>query len=297
MKVLITGSLGFSGRHLTKYLGGKNNLRVFTTDIGVSHQPDFYTCDFAEYEAVLRLIDKVAPDQIYHLAGALSNDYTIDYSSNVLATKVLFDAILTWGRSCRVLLIGSSAEYGLIRESDNPVKETQVLNPVSIYGLTKVYQTHLMKLYHQLYGINIVMARTFNLMGIGMSERLFVGRIFKQIAEYKKGTVGKIKVGNLESRRDYVDVSEAIQYYELIINFGKAGEIYNIGTGCSIRMRDFLKNILLQNGLDMSIVQEVPFNQFNRLDVADIYADITKVTRLRDNHWPALQPLTNPGLE
>jgi nucleoside-diphosphate-sugar epimerase len=297
MKVLITGSLGFSGRHLTEYLGEKNNLHVFTTDIGVSHQPDFYTCDFTKYEEVLRLIGNVAPDQIYHLAGALSNDYAIDYSSNVLATKVLFDALLTSGRSCRVLLVGSSAEYGLINKSDNPVKETQILNPVSIYGLTKVYQTHLMKLYHQLYGINVVMARTFNLMGSGMSERLFVGRIFNQITEYKKGTAGSIMVGNLESRRDYIDISDAIQYYELIMNFGKDGEIYNIGTGCSIRMRDFLKNILLQNGLDMSIVQEVPIDLSNKLEVPDLFADITKVTRLRDNHWPDLKPLTNPGLK
>jgi GDP-4-dehydro-6-deoxy-D-mannose reductase len=297
MKVLITGSLGFSGRHLNKYLGGKNNLRVFTTDIGVSHLPDFFTCDFTKYEEVLRLIVNVAPDQIYHLAGALSNDYAIDYSSNVLATKVLFDALLTSGRSCRVLLVGSSAEYGLINKSDNPVKETQILNPVSIYGLTKVYQTHLMKLYHQLYGINVVMARTFNLMGSGMSERLFVGRIFNQITEYKKGTAGSIMVGNLESRRDYIDISDAIQYYELIMNFGKDGEIYNIGTGCSIRMRDFLKNILFQNGLDMSIVQEVPIDLSNKLEVPDLFADITKVTRLRDNHWPDLKPLTNPGLK
>lgn len=280
MRILITGAMGFAGRHLIEHLREKGDCLIFGADLAAAPQPDHYDCDLTDYEAVLNLIENTRPDQIYHLAGTFSNDYAIDYASNVLTTKTLFDALLTSKYDCRILLIGSAAEYGLIGEGDNPVRETQALNPVSVYGLTKVYQTYLMKFYCQLKEMNVVMARPFNLRGRGMSERLFIGRVYKQIADYKEGKIDKIKVGNLNARRDYIDVIHAMGYYELIMNSGKTGEIYNVGTGQSVLMLDLLKSILVENNLDMSIVERDQYSSCNKMDVPDVYADITKLLGL-----------------
>lgn len=280
MKILITGSMGFTGRHLFKHLVNKAKITVFTTDINVGDHSGYYTCDLTDYTAVVSLINRIEPDQIYHLAGTLSNDYAIDYLANVITTKMLLDAVLSIKHQCRILVIGSSGEYGLVRETDNPVKETHSLNPVSIYGLTKVYQTHLMNLYTQVIGSDVVMARVFNLFGKGISERLFVGRVYRQIADVKEGRSHKITVGNLESRRDYIDVNRAVRYYELIMNKGISGEIYNVGTGCSIKMRDLLRNMLIENQLSMSMVEETVYTTKNKLDIPDIVADISKLKSL-----------------
>ena len=100
-----------------------------------------------------------------HLAGSFTNDYELDYAANVLSTKNILDALLSSECKARILLIGSAAEYGAIDEEENPIAETHPLKPISIYGLTKVLQTQLMDYYYRMHQINIVMARTFNILG------------------------------------------------------------------------------------------------------------------------------------
>ena len=176
--------------------------------------------------------------------------------------------------------MGSAAEYGFIKEEDNPVKEDHPLNPVSIYGLTKVYQTHLMKFYHQVHELDIVMARTFNLLGKNISNRLFIGRIYQQIEQYKKGEIKKIMLGSLDSKRDYLKVEEAIKDYEKSMNFGEKGEVYNIGSGFSVKLSDLLEKILLDNNLTMDIIEIKRRNFVNKLNIDDIFADLAKISLL-----------------
>jgi GDP-4-dehydro-6-deoxy-D-mannose reductase len=179
-----------------------------------------------------------------------------------------------------VLLIGSSAEYGAVPEEDNPVKEDHPLAPMSVYGLTKVYQTYLMRFYCALYGMNVVMARPFNLFGKGMSGKLFVGRVYEQIEAYRAGIISKIAVGNLQHQRDYIGVDQAIRYYAVIMQRGKVGEIYNVGSGASIKVRNLLRRILEENGLGMDVVEERAFTARNKFDVKDLFADVSKLKAL-----------------
>jgi GDP-4-dehydro-6-deoxy-D-mannose reductase len=279
IKVLITGASGFTGNYLVKYLQQKSDLKLHCVSRSKKQESD-YICDLIDYESVNNLIQEIQPDKIYHLAGSFSNDYQIDYTNNVLSSKNILDSLVQNKLSCRVLLIGSAAEYGFIKEEDNPVKEDHLLNPVSIYGLTKVYQTYLMKFYHQVYDLDIVMARTFNLLGKNISNQLFIGRIYQQIEQYKQGKIEKIILGSLDSKRDYIDINEAVKYYEMVINKGEKGEIYNIGSGFSVKMSDLLENILLDNDLSMDIIEIKKTNFINKLNVDDIFADLSKITLL-----------------
>lgn len=285
MKVLITGANGFTGSHLVRYLHQKSDLKLYGVSRSKKQESD-YICDLTDYESVNHLIQEIKPDQIYHLAGSFSNDYQIDYANNVLSSKNILDSLIENKLACRVLLIGSAAEYGFIKEEDNPVKEDHPLNPVSIYGLTKVYQTHLMKFYHQVHELDIVMARTFNLLGENVSNRLLIGRIYEQIEQYKRGAIEKIILGSLESKRDYIDINEAIKSYERVINKGQKGEIYNVGSGFSVKLSDLLEKILLDNDLETDIIEIRTTNFVNKLNVDDIFADISKITVLyEDSLW------------
>ncbi|QFS45344.1 NAD-dependent epimerase/dehydratase family protein [Nostoc sphaeroides] len=280
MKLLITGSSGFTGTHLVKYLQQNPDLKIYCLTRSQPHDTNSFICDLTDGNSVDNLIKEIKPDKIYHLAGSYTNDYSVDYANNVLSTKNILDSIIKNKISCRVLLIGSAAEYGLIKENENPVKEDHALNSVSIYGLTKVYQTHLMKFYCQVHELDIVMARTFNLMGKNISSQLFIGRIYQQIEDYKNGKIEKIILGDLQSKRDYVDVKEAVKYYEAVMNYGKTGEIYNVGSGSSVKLSDLFEKILAENDLSTSITEIKSINHVNQLNVNDIFADLSKVNLL-----------------
>ncbi len=280
MNILITGALGASGKVLEKYLlQEKTDNNIFYSDIKVVEKENYFQCDLAEKENVTELLKKVKPKLIYHLAGSFSNDFEFDLKCNVVSTKNIFDAILKLELNSRILIIGSAGEYGFVREDENPIKETHNLNPCSIYGLTKVYQTQLMQYYYNMYNLDVVMARTFNLIGEGFSEKLFIGKLYSQIKKYKSGEISKIILGNLENKRDYIDIYEAIKYYVKIAEKGKSGEVYNVGSGYSLRMRELLKKILLENNLDFSCIEIKEFTNNNKFDIRDIYADVGKLEK------------------
>lgn len=282
MKILVTGAAGCTAAGIIPLLAENPANELVVTDVVPVGSPSWQFCDLTDSAAVNGLLERERPRQIYHLAGSFSNDYETDYRVNVLAAKNLFDGCLELQLECRILLVGSAAEYGLIAAGDNPVSERQVLNPVSIYGVTKAMQTQLMKYYHYVHNFDVVMARTFNLIGRNMSNKLFVGRLYEQIEKYKNGEISRITLGNLDNRRDYLSVDEAVRCYRTIMTSGVAGEIYNVGSGVSITIRELLGKILAENGLSMDCVETNPPSFVNKLDVPDIYADIEKLVKLRE---------------
>jgi GDP-D-mannose dehydratase len=139
-----------------------------------------------------------------------------------------------------------------------------------------------MSFYHRVYGMDLVMARTFNLSGDVklISKSLFMGRVSEQLEKVKKLQIPKIEVGNLESRRDYLDVREAVKYYQKIMERGLPGEVYNVASGAPLKMRDLLASLLKEAGLDMSVVEERPPSVTDKTDIPEIWADLRKIKQL-----------------
>jgi len=279
-KVLITGAEGFTAHYLIGFLSQSRKHKLFFTDLANNLNYDnFSSCDLSEPQEVSDLISKVQPDQIYHLAGAFTNNYEIDYKSNFLSTKNICDALLKFNyKNTRMLLIGSSSEYGDVLSDVEPISENSLLHPISIYGLSKSFQTYLMDFYFRTYGLNLIMARTFNLIGKKISNKLFVGNVFTQIEDYKIGKISKIKVGSLQANRDYLEVEDAVRDYEIIMTKGCAGEIYNVGSGKLIKMSLLLEKLLKDNGLDYGVVEEANYVSST---IMTSFADISKLNKLK----------------
>lgn len=277
MKILITGANGFTGKQMVSFLSNGGNELILTDKANV---PKPYCCDLTNYTSTRSLLKKTSPAQLYHFSGTFTNDYEQDYKANVLTTKNILDSILELKLKTRVLLIGSSGEYGIVKEEDNPVSENHPLNPVSVYGLTKVYQTMLMNLYCQLHNMDIVMARTFNLSGKGISSRLFIGNLYHQIELYKAGKIKKLEVGNTSHRRDFIDIKQAIVFYKLIMENGKKGEIYNVGSGKSETISTVMKKIIKKESISSLAVKHKRIEGTNRIDIPDLRADISKLLLL-----------------
>lgn len=281
MKILITGAKGFTAAYLLKNLQNDIGNEIFCTDLQGDRQDRYHACDLTDDDAIYQMISRIRPDQIYHLAGTYSNHYETDYRANVLSTKNICDSLVALSLPCRLLLIGSAGEYGRVTAEDNPIKESHPLNPVSIYGMTKTFQTLMMKYYVSAHALDIVMARTFNLMGKGLSTRLFIGRLYQQIDDFRKGVIDRIQLGNLSHKRDYLDVQQAVKCYQSIMNAGKVGEIYNVGSGISVRILDLLEKILKENHLSMDIVTENNPLIPGKLDIEDIFADTGKLQKIQ----------------
>lgn len=281
MSVLVTGSRGFLGRRLLSTLSSHWGEQVHGVTTGTPSHPREHQCDLRDAGAVAELLDLLQPRHIYHLAGSYSNVFETDWANNVLAAKNILDHLANTGSDARLLVIGSAAEYGWVAPGDNPIDENHPPRPVSFYGLTKLYQTHLSQFYARARSIRVVVARVFNLCGPGASERLFVGNVERQFSAFRAGRIASIRVGNLDAFRDYLSVDEAARLLMRVLERGKSGEIYNVGSGFPIQMRELLDHLLQEVGLDWSIVQEVERRNPTGVDVDTIYADIRKLQSLQ----------------
>ena len=283
MNILVTGASGFVGRHLLAYLKNHSDNNCTGLARTSSDDDNCLACELVDRAQIDNIIKRLKPELIFHTAGSFSNHFETDLENNVVCTKNILESVKECSPASRIVLMGSAAEYGEIKNDENPVTEDHPLNPISIYGWSKAAQTQLAHLYSKTYGLDIVIARTFNLMGKGMSDSLFIGRIEKQIQAIRSGESQHISVGNLDAERDYIDINEACALYYKIARKGKSGEIYNVGSGKATCMRDLLKDLLQQEGLDFSIVDENSQGKNTpHAEVSIIYANIDKIKKLTE---------------
>ena len=278
MSTLITGALGFTGSHLVTCIAEKT-LRVTRPLKDSGGIEDVIECDLLDSAKVNKLIEKHRPHRIYHLAGSFTQNYETDFVGNVRTTKNILSAVKEFSPTTRVLLVGSAAEYGVLTYSDCPISEDTVTRPFNNYGLTKIYQKSLMDYYVNAFSLDIVMVRPFNLYGKGISPLLFIGKVYEQIAALKNCEITEISLGNLDSQRDYICIEDAVKHYMTVMKKGSTGEVYNVATGEPTRTRDLLRNILVDEGFDLSVVKSnTRTAQANDSDM--IFADITKLKAL-----------------
>ena len=282
MRILVTGANGGLGKSLVPILRAHYNEPVICSGRAATDGGEYFSCDFTDKVGVARLIKTVRPGLIFHLVGSFTGQFERDFQCNTLAAKYIFDSILIENLTTRVVVFGSAAEYGAIQPSDNPVSETLPCRPVSAYGLTKAFQTDMATFYARTKNIDVVVARVFNLATPDLSKKLFYGKAEAMISAYKNGEVTQLVFGNLESERDYIELDKAAEQLLAIAEHGIAGEIYNVGSGISRKMRSILKDMLKKEGVSETIVVESSPDVIKEkgFDVPVIYADISKISKL-----------------
>jgi len=283
MRVLVTGASGALGGLLCRRLADEGGAEVLGADLTPSDAPGFFVCDVADADAVTALVDQTRPDRIFHLAGSASGDFEQARSVNADGARFLCEAVRRCGLRSRLVVIGSAAEYGLVAPAENPVSEARVLRPVSVYGVTKAFQTQIAAFYAAHHAVDIVVARPFNFLAPGLSEHLFVGRAERLIAQFQRGEITSLEFGNLSSTRDYVDGEQALDQLLLIADKGVRGEVYHVASGRPIVMRELLARLLREASIDPGVVREAPERPTRMgTDVPTIYADLSKTRALAD---------------
>lgn len=299
MKVLITGITGFAGSHLADYIL-KNHPEQNNTDISVfgtrrwrsrldnvEHFIDRVTlieCDLKDQASVIRMINEVEPDRIFHLAAHSYVPTSWNMPNEVMANNVggeinLFEAVRNMlpKKSVRIQLACSSEEYGMVKQAEIPITETNPLRPASPYGVSKVAQDLLGAQYWQSYQMHIVRTRAFNHTGPRRGEVFVCSDFAKQLVEIEFGLREPIiKVGNLAAIRDFTDVRDVVRGYWLALEKGQPGEVYNIGGGKVCSMSDVLDLLLEIAGLTSKVKVTMDFTRLRPSDVPILACDYSK---------------------
>lgn len=242
----ITGISGFVGKHLTAILQ-KNGWRIAGSDLssqGIPGISAFYQTDITDRASLLRALRATRPDVIFHLAGVIRSD-TPDkyYQAHVLGTVALLDAVVESQWSPVVFIASSSAVYGSGLGS-RPITEQFKPRPATHYGVSKLAQELAALHYFTSCGLPVILVRTFNLLGPGLSSKLAASNFARQIAlAEKSGQPATILTGNISARRDFVDVRDAVRAYAGIVESGQPGQAYNVASGRAVPVQaclDFL---------------------------------------------------------
>ena len=232
MRWLVTGAHGLIGRHLCARLGGE------VTGIGHRELP------LSDTKGLRRLVARVRPQCIVHLAGALHGASEAELvATNVVGTLSLMQAAA--GSGARVVVASSGAVYGA--PTALPIRESHACNPVDLYGVTKLAAEHLARIEAARGGLGLVVARIFNVVGPGQGEDHVCGRLAAQLARGPR----VIEVGTLDATRDFIDVRDVAS---ALVVLGERGRgTYNVGSGRETPVGEVLAELVRISGVSVDV--------------------------------------------
>jgi len=288
---------GFVGHHLVRSLL-TDGWHVHGTLLTFVQEtpPDGTTgtpVDITDADAMAALVADMRPDAVFHLAGAASvgqsfNDPEGTWKVNVEGTRGVLEGLRRSAPDARMVIALSGEEYGRVPPEDLPVTEDTPLNPLSPYAESKVAADELCMEYRRDHGLAVLRLRAFNQLGPGQDPRFVVPSICKQIADAEMAgdDVCRLQLGNLDTRRDFLDVRDVVDAYRLLIERGDPDQTYLAGRGQSESIRE-LVDIAVSLARVSVEVQSDP-SRVREGEQTDLYAE---PRALKDLGWAPRIPL------
>lgn len=293
MKTLITGINGFTGEHLVEYLCKKepdveiygliergsnfNNLKK-----ELQKKIALFEGNLRNYQELEKIILEILPERVFHLAAVtfgptVRKNPHLAMEVNFYGTMNLLNAILKAKINPLIHIAGSSAEYGLVKEEENPVLESNIFRPMDFYGVTKIAQDMVAYQYFKSYKMQIIRTRAFNQTGPGERKDFVCSDFAYQIAHIEKGKQEPvIRVGNLEAKRDFADVRDIVAAYYLVTQKGEVGEVYNVCSNKAYAIQEVLNMLLNMTECEIEVKVEK-----ERMRPSDVPIQIGSYEKLR----------------
>jgi nucleoside-diphosphate-sugar epimerase len=285
-RYLITGGAGFIGSHLVKHvLGAGGNVRVvdnLSTGSAkrlsqIRDSVQLVTADLADNSVAAEVVKDV--DYVLHQAAVPSVQRSVvdpvgTNRSNVTATLNLLENSRKAGVR-RFVYAASSSAYGDTEVL--PKSEDMPANPLSPYALQKWVGERYCKLYHELYGLETVSLRYFNVFGPGQDPYSEYSAVVPKFTTKLLAKEPITVYGDGEQSRDFTYIDNVIQANLLALRAPNApGEVCNIGCGQSVTLNQLIQ--ILEELL--KVRAQVTYAPAKPGDVRHSLADITKATRV-----------------
>jgi GDP-4-dehydro-6-deoxy-D-mannose reductase len=274
-RILLTGASGFVGRHLTTSLSAAYpDAALIAPHV-----------DIRDASAVAAMVREASPDACIHLAAvstvaAAALDEEQAWQINLHGTLHLAHAIMRHAPDCIMLFVSSSDAYGSSFRAGSRVTEDTALAPMNLYGASKS-AADLALGSMALQGLRVVRLRAFNHTGPGQSAEFAVAAFARQIARIAAGLQPPmLRVGNLDTWRDFLDVRDVCQGYVACIarrDTLAPGMILNLASGQPRRIGDVLSELREMAGVEI----EVQVDQ-SRVRESDLRMACGDATRARE---------------
>lgn len=229
-RILVTGANGFTGQHLLERLArdGHELHGLVHDGSETALLRAAHVADLRDLPAVQDVISRVQPDSVVHLAAiafVAHGDAAELYSTNILGTRNLLQALATAARPPDAVLLASSANvYGNRREG--VLDESLAPEPANDYGITKLTCEMLARLYAD--RLPIITVRPFNYTGRGQGEQFIIPKIMA----HAKARAPVIELGNIDVARDFSDVRAVVDSYARLLDTPAAiGGLFNVCSG------------------------------------------------------------------
>ncbi len=245
MRVLVTGGSGFVGGFVrTELEQAGHEVVLHGAEQG----------DIRDPAVALAMVREARPEACLHMAGIAFvprawSEPALVFGVNVEGTIHLLEAVRHHAPAARTLVISSAQVYGNTPR-EHPLREDAPLEADNLYGVSKVAADLSALLYARRYGLPVMTARPCNHIGPGQARDYVVPAFAAQIKTIAAGRAeARMKVGNLESRREFADVRDVARAYRLLLEGGRPGQAYNVSTGRLIRIGEVLDELCRRAGV------------------------------------------------
>ncbi len=279
---MITGSSGFIGKNLVENLLSEYSIVELSRERKKS-KLNYITKNISEITSK----DLKNIFCVIHLAAITDPKFCNDFPDQCIATNVLgTQKMLESARknNCKVIYASTSHVYGLPKKL--PINETTTTSPTSIYGGSKLAGEILCESYHKQFNMDISIVRIFSAYGPESDNHYVLSNIITQLENSNI-----IKLGNINSKRDFIFISDVINAFKIILNNIDGFNIYNVGTGKSYSIKEICKKFEKLYGKKIIIKNNLKQNR--KFDAKNIVCDATKLKKLG---WKPKIPL-DEGLE
>jgi GDP-4-dehydro-6-deoxy-D-mannose reductase len=206
--------------------------------------------DLRDAQAIRRALEHFSPDAVIHLAAITFVPESFErphetYDVNLYGTINLLESLSREGFRGPFLYVSSGDVYGAVPASALPITELHLPKPRNPYAASKLAAEAYCYQLSQTTSIRIVIARPFNHIGPGQSDRFVLPAMAKQILEIKRGRSSPmIEAGNIDVTRDFSDVRDVVRAYISLLEKGVSGEAYNVCSGTERHVGMVLREML-----------------------------------------------------